>query len=134
MSNDKQWIYKSLGGGFRVNIKPTTNKPLLDGSGNVIKNIVEGPIFLDFSTGTAVICDAFVKSINQRIHTKYTAEDLVAMVETCGSFGKTFFLAQSPDKKPDKATIEQIKAADAAAKNRGPKVHQGPRGTGDLKK
>ena len=133
MSNDKQWIYKSLGGGFSENIKPTTKKPLLDGNGHVIRDIVEGPIFLDFTTGTAVICDAFVKNVNQRIHAEYTAEDLVAMVETCGSFGKTFFLAQSPDMKPDAELMKQVKASEEAASKRGVKVKQGTRGTGDLK-
>jgi len=125
MSEEKKWVYKS-NWDFTLVIKPTTKTGVPDGQGGLSHVITVKPVKVPFVNGTLVVNEAMAKRFG------YPIETIVQWIEMQHTFGKHYFLAQSPDMSLTKDQVEVMEEEVKKARHgRPPMVKPGARSTGN---
>ena len=117
MSKEKVWVFRSLWD-FKLQIKSAQKKLVADNYGNN-QLFSQKPVYLEFKNQFCAVNDALAQS------TGMPKETLVEWAKMQPSFGKTFWLVDSPEEPADEVTKEEIKKT--PAREKGPKVVHGPR-------
>lgn len=125
MSDDRKWVYKS-NWDFTLVIKPTTKTGVPDGQGGLSHVITVRAVKVPFVNCTLVVNEAMAKRFG------YPVETLVKWIEMQHTFGKHYFLVQSPNMSLTKEEVEVMEEEiKVARRGHPPKVSQGARSTGN---
>lgn len=123
MPEEKKWVYKS-NWDFTLVIKPTTKTGVPDGQGGLSHVITVKPVKVPFVNGTLVVNEAMAKRFG------YPIETIVEWIEMQHTFGKHYFLAQSPDMSLTKEEVQIMEEeVQKARRGRPPKVTHGAKST-----